>query len=427
MTTELRKTEIAGVGEMSWGTHLCLFYETKQDLLDLLVPYFKAGLETKEFCLWVIAEPLNAEDARRALQQAMPDLERHLAERSIEILPHEEWYLKGGAFERDRVLRGWQEKLAQALARGYVGMRVGACMAWLQKKDWQDFRAYEAELSESIVPQRMIVVCAYSLAASSAADILDVTHTHQVAVTRRNGNAEVVETPELKQAKAAIQRLSEELEQRVVERTRELTVANAELRREIAERKRTEEQLRLSEERLQLVVETIPGLVWSALPDGFVEFVNHTWLEYTGLARNDILGWAWEAMIEPTDLPAYVNAWRASMATGEPFEAEARIRRADGVYRWFLSRGATLCDELGNIVKWYGTSTDIEDRKQAEEQLRTVIDAIPQQIWSGPADGLIDYCNDRWRAYHGLGLEELQGDGWQSTLHPDDRDRVLKA
>ena len=104
-----------------------------------------------------------------------------------------------------------------------------------------------------------------------------------------------------------------------------------------------------------------------------------------------------------------------------------RLRRADGEYRWFLVRTAPLRDEQGNLVKWYGASIDIEDRKRAESQSRTLLDAIPQQIWSGPSDGTLDYCNERWRSYVGLGLEELQGDGWQSMLHPEDRERVLGA
>jgi len=118
--TELRKTGISVVGDMPWGTHFCHFYETKEDLLDILVPYFKGGLENKEFCLWVISQPLTEEQARNALRRAVPDVDRHLAERSLEILPHDEWYLKDGTFDLPRVIRGWNEKLEQALARGYV-------------------------------------------------------------------------------------------------------------------------------------------------------------------------------------------------------------------------------------------------------------------------------------------------------------------
>jgi PAS domain S-box-containing protein len=122
-----------------------------------------------------------------------------------------------------------------------------------------------------------------------------------------------------------------------------------------------------------------------------------------------------------------VEKWRAALSTGEPFEHEARVRRADGEYRTLLHRKVPLRDDQGKITSWHGSIQDITERKQAEMERRTLIDAIPQQIWSGPPDGTLDYCNDRWRSYMGIGLEELQGDGWQSMLHPDDRDRVLKA
>jgi hypothetical protein len=123
MATALRPSGISVVGAMPWGTHVCLFYETTQDLLDTVVPYFKAGLEHREFCLWILSEPLTEEEARRALRQAMPDLDRHLAERSIEILPYDAWYRTGGAFDLHGLFHG-QEKLTQALARGYAGMRA---------------------------------------------------------------------------------------------------------------------------------------------------------------------------------------------------------------------------------------------------------------------------------------------------------------
>ena len=126
--------------------------------------------------------------------------------------------------------------------------------------------------------------------------------------------------------------------------------------------------------------------------------------------------------IHPEDLPSVMEKWLADMAAGEPSEEEMRLRRTDVQYRWFLVRTAPLRDEWGNLVKWYGVCIDIEDRTRVEVQSRALIDAIPQQIWSGQADGTLDYCNERWRSYMGLGLEELRGDGWQRMLHP-----VLRA
>jgi PAS domain S-box-containing protein len=179
------------------------------------------------------------------------------------------------------------------------------------------------------------------------------------------------------------------------------------------------------EERLRLIIDTIPTIVWRKLPDGSADFFNKHFREYTGISAKEAMGWGWMETFHPEDRRK--EEWRAALAAGESFEKEVRIRRADGQYRWFLLRAVPLRDEQGHPVRWYGLSIDIEYSKRAERESRELIDAIPQQIWSGPADGTLDYCNRRWRSDTGLGLEELRGDGWQAMLHPQDRERVLKA
>ncbi|HMA34380.1 MAG TPA: MEDS domain-containing protein [Chloroflexia bacterium] len=240
MTTAWRPTGIGPLGDKPWATHVGLFYETEQDLLDVEIPYFQAGLAQGEACLWVVNAPLTQEAARTALRQAVPDLDRYLADNSIEILADDAWYRPGGVFDLHHVINGWQEKLDGALARGYAGLRVSGDTAWVQAKDWRDFREYEKELDVAVANQRLLMLCTFPLAAASAAEILDMTRTHQQTIVRRHGNWEIVETPELRQAKAEIQRLNDKLEQRVVERTRELAAANDELRREVAARQQTE-------------------------------------------------------------------------------------------------------------------------------------------------------------------------------------------
>jgi PAS domain S-box-containing protein len=125
---------------------------------------------------------------------------------------------------------------------------------------------------------------------------------------------------------------------------------------------------RQSEHRLRLVIDTLPAMVWSKTPDGSADFLNQRFLEYTGLSLEEGLGWGWMKEFHPEDRAE--EEWRAAFAAGEPFEREAQLRRADGAYRWFLLRAVPLRDELGKVVKWYGTSTDIEDRKRAEDELR---------------------------------------------------------
>src|SRR2546430_581128 len=186
------------------------------------------------------------------------------------------------------------------------------------------------------------------------------------------------------------------------------------------------EDRKRAEDRVRLIVNAIPTMAWTVRPNGAVDFVNQRWLEYAGLSFEEALKEPTRT-VHPEDLPRVMEKWLADLAAGGPSEDEMRLRRADGEYRWFMVRTAPLRDERGNVVKWYGVSVDIEDRKRVEVQSRALIDAIPQQIWSGPADGTLDYCNERWRSYMGLGLAELRGDGWQRMLHPDDRKRVLKA
>jgi len=186
------------------------------------------------------------------------------------------------------------------------------------------------------------------------------------------------------------------------------------------------EEMKKAEDRVRLIIDTLPTMVWTLRPNGTIDFVNQRWLDYTGLTLEEEIEEPTRP-VHPQDLPRVMEKWLADMAAGQPSEDEMRLQRADGEYRWFLVRTAPLRDEQRNLFKWYGIAIDIEDRKRAESESRTLLDAIPQQIWSGPPDGTLDYCNERWRSYIGLGLEELQGDGWQRMLHPGDRERVLNA
>ena len=652
MAPELRNTGISVVGDVPWGTHFCSFYETKQDLLDILIPFFKTGLKHHEFCLWIISdsELLTVPEARNAFQEVLPDLDRYLGEKSIEFAGHD-WFLVGGSFDFQRVAHQFKEKVDEALIRGFVGMRVNGSPAWLEATDAQALRKFEAEVDQLFPHERVIASCTYPIGSSRADFLLDVARNHQFAIARRHGIWEIVETPELRQAKDEIARLNAELEQRVIERTRKLEATTAQLKAEIEERKETAEALRQSEERfaafmsnlpgyawmkdlqgryvyvnemvkglpgyqslgktdaqiwpadlaaeyrtndqqvvaakqplhtlenyqregkqrymagskfpifdktgaialvggvgvditerieaeealresetklkqaqqlahigywerdlvadriawsketgrilglesfrgvpnqaqlrkfihpddwqhhqqvfnealqggrlfdvevrfvrpdgkvrfvhirdeivrnesgqpirmfgavqditerrraeeavrrseehLRLVINTIPTMAWSAAPDGVVDFINQRWLDYAGLTLEQYLKDPLGA-VHPDDVTRVVENWSAALMEGKPYEDEMRLQGADKEYHWFLVRSEPLRDKQGNIVKWYGSSIDIEDRKRAELEARTLINAIPDQIWSGPPDGTNDYVNARWRSETGL-------------------------
>jgi Response regulator len=207
----LRKTGIRVASDMPWGAHICLFYETKDDLLDTNAAYIKAGLDSNEFCVWAISQPITAEEALGVLGRDIPDLQHRAQSGQFEILPGYDWYLKGDEFDSKKITSGWHEKLQFALDKGFEGLRISGNAFWLQSNHWKEFCEYEQELDESLHDRPMLVLCTYSLGASRAVDLLDVARAHQFTVARRHGQWEFLETPELKQAKREIKNLGEAL------------------------------------------------------------------------------------------------------------------------------------------------------------------------------------------------------------------------
>ena len=188
----------------------------------------------------------------------------------------------------------------------------------------------------------------------------------------------------------------------------------------------------LSETRLRQIIDTIPTLAWYARPDGFKEFFNKRWYEYTGLSEAEAVGWGWKKTIHPDDLDRLVRNAFKNLETRGSCEIEARMRRFDGEYRWFLFRAAPLIDENGNVVNWYGTNVDIEDRKRAEEKLRhdeiemrEIIDAIAQTITVLDPDGTPIYANQSMLEYTGLSIEEVRTPNFRKKFfHPEDAEKT---
>jgi len=215
------------------------------------------------------------------------------------------------------------------------------------------------------------------------------------------------------------------LESKRRKRTRELVGANEALRSEIAERKLSEQALKQAEDRLRLILDTTPAMLASSLPNGYHDYFNRRWLDYVGRSLEDLQGSGWKSTLHPEEAEQLLNKWRASLASGEPFSHEAPMRRADGVYRWMLLRSVPLRDEHGDIVKWYGSSIDIEDLKRAEDHLRLVLDTTPALIFSARPDGYVDYLNQRWLEYVGLSLAHVQGWAWTTAIHPEDVEGIV--
>ena len=190
---------------------------------------------------------------------------------------------------------------------------------------------------------------------------------------------------------------------------------------------------------LQATLDLIPALAWRARGDGFTEYLNRRWLDYAGTSLKQALGWKWLALIHADDVPGLRDIWRKALESGKPGEAEARMKRRDGVYRWFLIRAVPTRDDSGAVVAWYGINTDIEELKAAEfvrqskamsadaTRLQETLDSIPALAWRARADGFREYLNQRWLDYTGFTLREASGWQWMNAVHPDDRDRLAAA
>lgn len=208
---ELRKTGIEIVGDVPWGTHFCQFYETRQDLVEMLVPYFAAGLWANEFCMWVTSEPLDVDEAAEALRKYVPDLDDYLRSGQMEILPYDQWYKIDGVIDGQRIMNGWINKLNSALAKGLEGLRLSGNTFWLEQDNWSDFRAYEEAVNTTIGAYRMIAACTYSIDKCGAGEVADVVSNHEYALMKRDGKWIRVESSSFKQAELALQQLNRTL------------------------------------------------------------------------------------------------------------------------------------------------------------------------------------------------------------------------
>jgi two-component system, sensor histidine kinase and response regulator len=198
---------------------------------------------------------------------------------------------------------------------------------------------------------------------------------------------------------------------------------------EISERKRLEGDLRESEHRWRGITEALPQLVWTARSDGYVDYQSTQFGEYFGLPEDKMLGSQWLELLHPDDRERTRLAWQAAIEQESDYDLEQRLRRFDGVYRWFKTRGVRIRDNEGNTLKWFGTCTDVTDNKKAEEALResehrwrSLTETLPQLVWTAMPDGVCDYFSTQWTQYTGVPTSELLGWEWMDTLHPDDRE-----
>nr|MDO8079392.1 PAS domain S-box protein [Candidatus Freyarchaeota archaeon] len=336
-TAALRKSGIEALGDIPWGTHLCQFYETKEDLIDILVPYFAAGLRNNEFCIWVTSQPLNVEEAWASLKEAVPDLEQYVEKGQIEILPYTDWYLLDGKFDADRVLNGWVEKEQRALAQRFEGLRASGNTIWLERNLWKSFVDYEAKINELIGEHRMIALCTYSLAKCTSNDVIEVIRNHQSTLVRKGKSWFLVEDV---------------------------------WKRKLADEKVAESQTKLkrSEEKYRQLVENLNEGIWVIDEEDKTAFVNKRMAEILGYSLDEMLGkHLFSFMDEKGEKVAKYNLERRRQGIREDHDFE--FIRKDGTRIYTRLATSPIIDENGNYAGALAAVIDITERRRMEEEL----------------------------------------------------------
>lgn len=230
-----------------------------------------------------------------------------------------------------------------------------------------------------------------------------------------------------------LSRVAGELDQRLAQRTSELTAAKEELRKEAAKRRRAEEALRDTERESRLILDNIPGLVGLLSATGYVEVVNRQLLDYFGQTLEELRHWGTNGTVHPEDVPHVAEVFTRSIEAGTPYNIVQRFRRSDGVYRWFENKGFPLRDAAGGVTRWCVLLTDIDERKRVEDALREselesrlIVDSIPGLIALFSPGGELEFVNRQIVEYFGRTLEELRRWGTDDTTHPEDKTRVVE-
>ena len=216
-----------------------------------------------------------------------------------------------------------------------------------------------------------------------------------------------------------------ELEGIVQARTAELALANQQLQQ-------VAEQLSRRNAEFSALANAMPQLAWMAESDGHIFWYNERWYEYTGTCFEQMQGWGWEAVHHPDHLAGVTARWSQHLAAGQPWEDTFPLRGHDGQYRWFLSRAFPMRNETGQVLRWFGTNTDVTDMRQLQEQVqhsetqyRVLMESIPQLVWTATSTGELRYCDQRTADYTGIAAAAWQGQPWHHLLHPADQPAAL--
>ena len=372
MINSIRKSGIDIIGDVPWGTHICQFYQTKEDLIDILIPYFKAGLENNELCIWVTSQPLEVEGANEALRRAIPDFNVYLEKGQIEIISYKEWFLTEGILDSEKVLNGWVEKLTNASHNGYEGFRLSGNTSWLGKENWDSFLKYKEQSDNVTGNYQMIALCTYSLDKHNVAEIVNLSLNHQFILVKNVGKWELIES---------------------------------------SKRKIAEETAIKAAKDWEYTFDAIPDLIAIIDTNYRVVRANRAMASKLGVTPEECIGLTCYHVVHGTTKPPLFCPQRQMLKDGFEHTAEACEDRLGG---YFIVSVSPLYDSEGKLTGSIHVARDINERRQMEEALReseekyrNIIETANEGIIIVDAEARTDYANDKMAEMLGYRREDM--------------------
>jgi PAS domain S-box-containing protein len=381
----LRKFGVDLVGAVPWGTHLCQLYQTKQDLIDILVPYFAAGLRGNEYCLWVTSPPLEAEDAKKALKNAIPELNRYIKKDQIEFLPCRRFFFVNDEFNPEKVIQTVAEKEQDVLAKGFEGLRFAGNANWVESNIWKSFIDFEATVNSIISSQKIIVLCSYSLEKCSGSDVVDVERNHVGTLVKRGTGWGLIED--------AVQRIE-------------------------------------SEEEYRNIIQTSIDAFWIVDSTGRFLEVNGAYCDLIGYSRDELLVMSLQDL-EIDQIPEEIMQWRIEKIKSHGHHSfETRLRRKDGLpIDIEVSANYISKDDDGRIFVFAHNVTRRKRNEEAirhsEARYRELADSITNSFVGLDADLKYVYWNKASEKITGIRAEDAIGRHLFEVFKEDDGTRKV--
>jgi PAS domain S-box-containing protein len=370
----LRKSGIGIVGDVPWGTHICQFFKTKEDLIDILVPYFKEGLENNEFCLWVASQPLEVEDAIEALRRVIPNFNVYLEKGQIEIISYTDWFLTKSAFDSKKVSIGCAEKLTYALQKGYEGFRLCGNNSWLDKENWDSFIRFKEQMDTVIGNCQIIALCTYSLDNHNVDEIIYLGVNHQFTLVKSKDNWKLIGSFKRKMDEEAVVKATKDWEH---------------------------------------TFDAVPDLIAIIDTNYRIVRANRAMATKLGVTPEECTGLTCYHVVHGTTNPPSFCPHRQMLKDG--FEHTSEVCE-DCLGGYFIVSVSPLYNSEGKLTGSIHVARDINERRvmeealrQSEEKYRNIVETANEGIFMLNSELKVTYANKRTAEMLGYTLEKIIG------------------